>query len=101
MFNNSVQDTTCFAEFLSTQLFRDAGLPAARVTQARVQLNGRDLGLYVVVEAMNRGFLKRHFKTPHGNLYEGDDVEFVCDFSGAEGEAWFNLNSLRVRRLAP
>jgi hypothetical protein len=30
---------------------------------------------------------------------EGMDIEFVCDFSGAEGEAWFPLDSLRVRRV--
>jgi hypothetical protein len=71
MFNNSVQDETCFAEFIATQLFRDAGLPAAQVTHARVQLNGRDLGLYVVVEAMNREFLRRHFQSSQGSLYEG------------------------------
>jgi hypothetical protein len=29
----------------------------------------------------------------------GQVVEFVCDFSGTEGEAWFDLNSLRVLRL--
>jgi hypothetical protein len=29
----------------------------------------------------------------------GNDVEFVCDFRGAEGEAWFDATSLRVRRL--
>jgi hypothetical protein len=31
----------------------------------------------------------------------GHDVEFVCDFSGAEGEAWFDLASLRVKRIGP
>jgi hypothetical protein len=31
----------------------------------------------------------------------GHDVEFVCDFSAAAGEAWFDVNSLRVRRLGP
>jgi hypothetical protein len=70
MFNNSVQDETYFAEFLATQLFRDAGVPAARVTHAMVQLNGRDLGLYVVIEAMNKEFLKQHFKNVSGNFYE-------------------------------
>lgn len=71
MFNNSVQDPTYVAELLATGLFRDAGVPAARVTHARVQLNGTDLGLYVVIEAMNKRFLKQHFKTAKGNLYEG------------------------------
>jgi spore coat protein CotH len=35
MFNNSVQDHTYMVEALGTQLFRDAALPAARVTHAR------------------------------------------------------------------
>jgi hypothetical protein len=70
MFNNSVQDHTYMVEALGTQLFRDAGLPAARVTHARVVLNGRDLGLYVVIEAMNKRFLKQHFTSSKGNLYE-------------------------------
>src|SRR5262245_11439322 len=51
LLNNSVQDPTYLAEFLATGMFRDAGVPAARVTHARVQLNGRDLGLCVAVEA--------------------------------------------------
>jgi spore coat protein H len=70
MFNNSVQDPTYIAEALGTELFREAGLPAARVTHARVRLNGRDLGLYVVIEAMNKRFLKEHFLSAKGNLYE-------------------------------
>ncbi len=70
MFNNSVQDHTYMVEALGTQLFRDAELPAARVTHARVMLNGRDLGLYVVIEAMNKRFLKQHFTSSKGNLYE-------------------------------
>jgi hypothetical protein len=70
MFNNSVQDRTYLAELLATQLFRDAGVPAARSTHARVQLNGRDLGLYLVTEAMNKQFLKQHFNSSTGNLYE-------------------------------
>ena len=70
MFNNSVQDTTYLAEMLATELFRDAGLPAARSAHARVHLNGQDLGLYVVFEAMNKQFLKQHFADASGNLYE-------------------------------
>src|SRR2546427_1653467 len=37
MLNNSVQDQTYICELLATQLFRDARVPAARVTQARVR----------------------------------------------------------------
>jgi hypothetical protein len=71
MFNNSAQDPTFLAELLATGLFRDAGVPAPRITYARVRFNGRDLGLYVVAEAMNKRFLKEHFGNAQGNLYEG------------------------------
>ena len=69
MLNNSSQDQTFLSELLATRLFRDAGVPAARVTHSRVTLNGRDLGLYVAIEAMNKRFLKRHFGKATGNLY--------------------------------
>src|SRR5258705_6968145 len=48
LLNNSSQDGTYLAEYMATSLFRDAGLPAARVAHAFVELNGRDLGLYVL-----------------------------------------------------
>ena len=71
MLNNSSQDATFLSEYVATGLFRDAGVPAGRVTHARVELNGRDLGFYVLIEAMNKTFLRQHFKNADGNLYEG------------------------------
>ena len=68
--NNSGQDGTYLGELLASQVFHDAGVPAARVTHARVEFNGRKLGLYVLIEAMNKPFLKQHFKSTKGNLYE-------------------------------
>jgi spore coat protein H len=81
MLNNSSQDRTYLAEYISTSLFRDAGLPAARVTHAFVELNGRDLGLYVLIEAMNRDFLRQHFRSVRGNLYEAytQDIDQQLD----------------------
>jgi spore coat protein H len=71
--NNAVQDRTFLCEALGGELFRAAGVPAPRTTFAQVRCNGRDLGLYVVVEAINKEFLARHFKDPSGNLYEGSN----------------------------
>jgi hypothetical protein len=70
MLNNASQDGTYLAEYMGTSLFRDAGLPAARVTHAFVEFNGRDLGMYVLIEPMNKEFLSQHFKSVRGNLYE-------------------------------
>src|SRR5262249_48018 len=51
--------------------------------------NGRDLGFYVLIEAMNEHFLKRNFKNSKGNLYEGaiQDINSVLDRdNGVEGD---------------
>src|SRR5258705_1876768 len=82
--NNSAQDSTFLAELMATQMFRDAGLPAARVTHAFVELNGRKLGLCVLIEAMNKDFLKQYFKNAKGNLYEAylQDIDQQLDLDG-------------------
>src|SRR5688500_10600020 len=55
--NNLALDSSCVRELIAAQLYRDAGIPAARGAHVRVRFNGRDLGFYVLVEAMNKGFL--------------------------------------------
>ena len=32
---------------------------------------------------------------------EGGDIELVCEFDATQGDAWYDLMSLRVRRLQP
>lgn len=80
--NNSVQDPSFLNEAIGSGLYRRAGLPTARSTHARVRINGRDRGLYVVKEGYDTLFLKRHFpadgKTP-GNLYDGGFLQDVTD----------------------
>lgn len=69
--NNSVQDESYLNELIAAQLCQEAGVPAARTSHARVWLNGRDLGFYVLKEGMDEDFLKRHYKQHKGNFYEG------------------------------
>jgi hypothetical protein len=84
MLNNASQDPTYLAEYVATQMFRDAGVPAARVTHAFVEFNGRPLGLYVLIEAMNHEFLQRQFVSAKGNLYEAylADIDSRMDQDG-------------------
>jgi spore coat protein CotH len=77
--NNSVQDRSLLNEQICRELFAAAGVPVPRATHAKVQLNGRNLGVYVLVEAFNKQFLARHFKNPNGNLYDGGFVKDVGD----------------------
>ena len=58
---------------------RSGGSPVPRAAHAQVGLNGRDLGLYVLVEGFNKQFLKRYFKNTSGNLYDGGFVKDITD----------------------
>lgn len=85
--NNSVQDSTFVSEQFSREMFLKSGVPTPRATQATVELNGRDLGLYVLVEGFNKQFLKNHFKDADGNLYDGGFVKDIDrDLSVNAGE---------------
>src|SRR6185503_14721816 len=77
--NNSVQDPSYLTELICGELFEAAGIPAARTTHARVELNGRDLGFYVLKEGFDKVFLKRHFKSTKGNLYDGGFIREITD----------------------
>ena len=103
MLNNSSQDTSLLSEYLATGLFRDAGVPAARVTHARVSLNGRPLGFYVLIDAMNKGFLKGHFKNATGNLYEGyaKDIDQTLEHDGGPPGDQSDLRALLAAARLP
>jgi hypothetical protein len=69
--NNSVQDPSYLSEQLARELFRSVGVPAPRAGQALVSINGRELGLCVLIEGANKQWVKRNFASAKGNLYDG------------------------------
>lgn len=77
--NNSVQDGSYLTEILCGEMFRAAGVPAARATHARVTLNGRDRGMYVLKEGFGKTFLRRHFQNDKGNLYDGGFLREITE----------------------
>lgn len=77
--NNSNQDPSYISEKLSRELFEKAGVPVPRADYAVVTLNGRLLGLYVLVEGYNKQFLKRYFNKTSGNLYDGGFCQEVTE----------------------
>lgn len=88
--NNCVQDPTCLNEALATDLFQAVGVPAARVTHARVWINNRDLGVYTLLEGFGKDFLRRNGLDPKGNLYEGgftQDVDGKVELDSGESKA--------------
>lgn len=75
--NNSVQDESYLNEFICADIFASAKYPATRVSYARVWLNDRDVGLYVLKEGFDKRFLSRHFTRPWGNLYDGGFLQDI------------------------
>ena len=75
--NNSVQDSSYLSEKLCREMFEAAGVPAPRAGHAVVALNDRRLGLYVLVEGVNKQFLKRYFPQTGGNVYDGHSQQDV------------------------
>jgi spore coat protein H len=96
LLNNSHQDPTYLSEALGGEVFRAAGVPAAKVTFARVEINGRDMGLYVVTEAANRDFLAAYFKKSKGNLYEGSNTDVTDKLEKDSGDDSVDQADLRA-----
>src|SRR5437773_1489830 len=59
--NNSAQDPTGLCEQFARELFVAARVPTPRASPALVNLNGRELGLCVLIEGANKQFVKRNF----------------------------------------
>ena len=96
--NNSVQDPTLLSEKIARDMFNAAGIPTPRAAHATVTLNERDLGVYVMVEGINKQFLKKHFENAQGNLYDGGQARDISSrlqkSSGDASPDWSDLRSL-------
>lgn len=93
--NNNALDPSQMREWLAYAVSREAGVPASRATQARVYLSipgrydRRHLGLYTVIEEVDKRFLTRWFGNSKGLLlkpeggrmlpYLGDDPAAYTD----------------------
>lgn len=77
--NNSVQDGSYMTENVCGELFRQAGVPAPRATNVRLELNGRDLGVYVLKEGFDKIFVNQYFRKAKGHLYDGGFLRDVTD----------------------
>ena len=71
--NNNISDPSYLREALSYELFREVGIPAPRVGWAKVTVivgnePAKEMGLYSVVEQVDKRFLKRQFGSADGLL---------------------------------
>jgi len=67
---NNSQDASMMRERLTMRLFERMGLPAPRETHARVWVNDEFLGLFLMVEPVDKQFLRLRFEENSGYLYQ-------------------------------
>jgi len=69
-FHSMLRDPSLMRERLAYRAFEEAGIAAPRTAWARVSINGRDLGLFALVEAVDARFSDRRFHYDDGLLYK-------------------------------
>ena len=83
--NNMVQDPSYIHETLTYRLYRSLGVPTPRTGYANVTLNGRDYGLHLNIETMNKQLLARWGITS-SHLYKGAVPYFPDFYAGNESQ---------------
>src|SRR5688500_15370153 len=78
--DNLVQDKSMLKERLAMAVFRRLGLPAPREAHARLYINNQYVGLYAVVETIDKGFLARSFGQDSEGRVENDGYLFEYDY---------------------
>lgn len=100
-------DPSQMREAVAWRLLERAGIPAAQHTYATFSINDRYMGLFSVIEQVDKKFLKDHFgKNSEGNLYKaycGDvgcaTLEHRSGTDGADsGRQYFTMGSLEDDR---
>tara|TARA_R110002096_G_scaffold171490_4_gene344434 strand:+ start:50371 stop:51456 length:1086 start_codon:yes stop_codon:yes gene_type:complete len=87
--DNLVEDPSMMRAHLAYKLATAVGLAAPTTRYVRVRIDGRDEGIYLLVDAIDDAFLERHFGSAKGPLYEG---EYGCDVKVGKTDC-FDLES--------
>lgn len=69
---------------LASELFSEMGVPAPETAYADVWVNNTHLGVYALVEQVDRTFLRRHFPNDDGNLYKPAGLAGSLAWTGAD-----------------
>lgn len=69
---NNTQDASNLNERLTMLLYRRMGVPASREAHTRLFVNDQYVGLYTIVESVDKAFLQRTYGDDQGYLYDYD-----------------------------
>lgn len=85
---NQTQDASMLHESVAMKLYARMGIPTSREAHAKLFINDEYVGLYTIVESVDKVFLDRHFQQNDGYLYEydynADDEPWYFDYKGED-----------------
>ncbi|HXG87260.1 MAG TPA: CotH kinase family protein [Vicinamibacterales bacterium] len=93
--DNLAQDASAIHETVTMKLFARLGIPAPREAHARLYVDNKYVGLYAIVESIDKQFLARAFGSIGGDtqndgyLYEFDYIDpWTFSYLGSKLEAY-------------
>jgi uncharacterized protein (TIGR03437 family) len=96
------EDPSNLREWVSMKFYRMMGFPAPREAPAQLYVNGRYVGVYMIVEHLDTTFLQRNFGEGGGYLYEwefGDNYEFQN--LGSNPSSYSQFLGLKTNQTTP
>ena len=85
---NNSQDPSGMHERIAMQFFRRMQLPASREAHTRLYVNSVFVGMYTIVESVDKTFLRKHFGEDNGDLYKydynTDDKPYYLEYLGSD-----------------
>jgi spore coat protein CotH len=85
-FNNGFSDPAFIREVLGYELFEQMGIPTPRSSFVDLWVNDTHLGLYTMVEQIDKTFLSDHFADNTGNLYKPETPAAYLNWTEADLE---------------
>lgn len=93
--NNGFKDPSMMREKIFLDIMKREGLPVPRCTYANLYINNENFGLYLLVENINKSFLKYNFGNKKGNLYKGEPQAHYIYF-GDDPDSYVNKYKSRI-----
>ena len=89
LLNNNIWDATQMKDAIVYDMCRFIGLPAPLTNYARISVNGKPFGCYLMVEPVDKNFARRNwpdevsniYKPYHNLAYTGDNMENYAEIA--------------------
>lgn len=91
---NAFEDPSYLRDVASLYLFNKMHVPAPRASWAKVFVNGHYHGLFILIEQVDKDFLKNHYDDNDGNLYEVPNAQlYLKNGQALTGDKYFELKT--------